>query len=143
MDGGATQWHLDIAVANPNKRPVTIARVHYAVLHDADTLLTGWNPAQREIAAADSQIIQTTLAIPNTLWKRLPTDIWSKTDAAFLVTADTYLDTWLGPIEARGALRETIHINMPEQMAKYREMIMQKLFSWPGQKVEQGPEPAP
>ncbi len=141
MDAGQTHWLLDVAVANPNSKPVTLSRMRFALLHDADTLLTGWNPAKKEIAPLDSQVIQTTLDLPNALWKRLPGSIWSDTDAKFLVTADAFLNTWVGPIEVPDAVHQTIHVNMPAQMAKYRDMLMQRMFSWPGRKLKEDVAP--
>lgn len=141
MDAGQTHWLLDVAVTNPNAKPVTLSRMRFALLHDADTLLTGWNPAQKEIAPLDSQVIQTTLDLPNALWKRLPGSIWSDTDAKFVVTADAFLDTWVGQIEVPGAVHQTIHVNMPAQMAKYRDLLMQKMFSWPGRKLKEDVPP--
>jgi hypothetical protein len=143
MDAGQTHWRLDISIVNPNKHPVTLVQMKYSLLHDVDTLLSGANPIKRELAVGDSQVIQTTLDIPNTLWKRLPADIWSQTDAKFLVVTDAYLDTWAGPIFVPGAMRQTVHVNMPEQVAKYRDMLMQKMFSWPGNKLDESPTPGP
>ena len=129
MDAGQTHWNMDLAVVNPNKHPITLTKLHFTLMHEADTLLTGWNPSKMELAVGDSEIVRTNLDLPNAVWKRLPSSIWTQTDAQFLVTTDAYLDTWLGQIKVPNAVRETIHVNMPEQMAKYRDMLLQKMFS--------------
>jgi hypothetical protein len=139
VDASQTHWKLGIVVNNPNKRPVILTRMHFALLHLNDTLLSGMNPTQREIASLDSQVIETNLDIPNTVLKKLPSSIWSDTKAEFTVTAGAFMDTWLGPIEVPGAIRQTIHINMPEQLAKYRDMMIQKMFSWPAKKLKEDP----
>ncbi|GEM_PF-3870014 len=143
MDAGQTHWLLDVSVANPNAHPVNLSRMRFALLHDADTLLSGWNPAKKEIAPNDSQVVQTTLDLPNSLWKRLPGSIWSDTDAKFLITADAFLDTWVGQFEVPNAVHQTVHVNMPAQMAKYRDLLMQKMFSWPGRKLHEDVAPPP
>ncbi len=143
MDAGQSHWKLKLIVANPSTRKVTLTRLHFTLQYAADTLLTGWNPSQLEIAAKDSEAVEATLDVPNTTWKRLPSGIWSNTDAQFVLIADAYLNTWLGAIEVPGALRQTVHINMPKEVAKYRDMLLQKMFSWPGSKLPEDTAPQP
>ncbi|MDB5103607.1 MAG: hypothetical protein JWP91_1296 [Fibrobacteres bacterium] len=138
MDAQATHWRMDVAVTNPNAKDVTLTRMRYALLYQADTLLSGWNPEKRTITANDSQMIQTSLDIPNALWKRLPADIWTQTDAKFDLIADAYLSTWVGDIMVPHAVKETVHINMTEQVAKYRDMVMKRFFGWPGEHLNEG-----
>jgi hypothetical protein len=138
MDAQATHWQMDVAVSNPNAKEVTLTRMRYALLYQADTLLSGWNPEKRVVAPNDSQMMRTTMDIPNALWKRLPPGIWSQTDAQFQLVADAYLSTWLGDVVVPNAVKETVHINMTEQVAKYRDMIMKRFFSWPGEHLNEG-----
>jgi len=44
LDSQATHWKLNVAVVNPNSHEVSLTRMHYALMYQADTLLTGWNP---------------------------------------------------------------------------------------------------
>ncbi len=143
LDSQATHWKLNVAVVNPNSREVSLTRMHYALMYQADTLLTGWNPEKRVLAPGDSQLIETTIDLPNALWKRLPGDIWSQTDAKFLVVADAYVTTWVGDILVPHAIKETVHINMTEQVARYRDMVMKRFFGWPGQHLSDGGIAAP
>ena len=129
---------VDLAVANPNSREVTLTRLHYALMYQADTLLSGWNPAKRILAVGDSQMISTTLDLPNAIFKRLPAALWSQTDAQFLMVADAYVTTWVGDIIIPNAIKETVHINMTEQIARYRDMVMKRFFGWPGQHLNDG-----
>lgn len=138
LDGNASHWRMDVAVANPNAHEVTLNRMRYALLYESDTLLTGWNPEKRLIAAKDSQVIATTLDLPNAILKRLPAGIWSQTDAKFKLVADAYVSTWVGDIMVPYAINETVHINMTEQVAKYRDLVMKRFFGWPGNHLEEG-----
>ena len=123
--------------------------MRYALLYQADTLLTGWNPEAKTVPAKDSAVLRTSLDIPNTLFARLPPGIWSQTDAKFQLVADAYLSTWVGDVVVPNAVKETVHINMVEQVAKYKDLLMQRFFSWPGRQLEDGginspnPDPPP
>lgn len=143
MDAGQTHWQVDVAVSNPNDHDVTLTRMRYALLYNADTLLSGWNPEKQTVAAKDSMMLRTTLDLPNTLLKRLPPEIWTQTDAKFLIQADAYLTTWVGDIVVPGAVKETVHINMIEQLARYKDMLMRQFFTWPGRHLEDGGINAP
>lgn len=138
MDAGATHWKIKLAVANPNTHQVTLTRLKYSLLHGADTLLSGWNPAQRVVPAGDSITAEATLDVPNAVWQRLPPGIWSRKDAAFTIVADAYLNTWLGDLVVTDALRQTVHVDMTKQVERVRDMMMQKLFSWPTRKLHEG-----
>jgi hypothetical protein len=144
MDAQATHWHMDVAVTNPNAKEVSLNRLRYALLYQADTLLSGWNPEKRVLAAGDSQVIRTTLDLPNAVFKRLPPALWSQTDAQFTLVADAYLNTWIGDITVPQAIKETVHINMTEQVAKYRDMVLKRFFGgWPGNRLNEGGIVAP
>ncbi|HKP97639.1 MAG TPA: LEA type 2 family protein [Fibrobacteria bacterium] len=143
MDAGRTHWQVDVAVSNPNGRDVTLTRMRYALLYQADTLLSGWNPERKIVPAKDSALVRTSLDLPNTLFARLPPGIWSQTDARFLLVADAYLHTWAGDVVVPQAVKETVHVNMVEQVAKYKEMLMQRFFTWPGRHLEDGGINAP
>lgn len=144
MDSQATHWHMDVAVTNPNAKEVSLNRMRYALLYQSDTLLSGWNPDKRVLAAGDSQVIRTTLDLPNAVFKRLPPAIWSRTDAEFTLVADAYLSTWVGDIMVPQALKQTIRINMTEQVAKYRDMVLKRFFGgWPGDRLNEGGIVAP
>lgn len=144
MDAQATHWHMDVAVSNPNSKEVSLTRMRYALLYESDTLLSGWNPEKRILAAGDSQIIRTTLDLPNAVFKRLPPALWSQTDAQFTLVADAYLNTWLGDVTVPQAIKETVHIDMTEQVAKYRDMVLKRFFGgWPGNRLNEGGIVAP
>jgi hypothetical protein len=143
MDTQQTHWTVDVAVTNPNAHEVTLTRMRYALLYQNDTLLSGWNPSQRMVAAGDSQVIRTTLDLPNAVWRKLPPGIWAQTDAQFVLVADAYLKTWVGDLVVPQAIKETMHVNMTEQVAKYRDMLMQRFFSWPGPHLNDGGIAAP
>jgi hypothetical protein len=144
MDAQATHWHLDVAVTNPNAKDVSLTRLRYALLYQADTLLSGWNPEKRILAAGDSQVIRTTLDLPNAVFKRLPPALWSQTDAQFTLVADAYLSTWIGDVMVPQAIKETVHIDMTEQVAKYRDMVLKRFFGgWPGNRLNEGGIVAP
>lgn len=143
MDAGQTHWQVDVAVANPNAHEVTLTRMRYALLYGPDTLLSGWNPEAKLIAAKDSAVLSTSLDLPNTLFTRLPPGIWSQTDARFPILADVYLHTWLGDIVVAQAVKDTVRINMVAQVAKYKEMLMRSFFKWPGRHLEDGGIHAP
>jgi late embryogenesis abundant protein len=144
MDAQATHWHMDVAVSNPNAKEVSLTRMRYALLYQADTLLSGWNPEKRVLAAGDSQVIRTTLDLPNAVFKRLPPALWSQTDAQFTLVADAYLNTWIGDVTVPQAIKETVHIDMTEQVAKYRDMVLKRFFGgWPGKRLNEGGIVAP
>ncbi len=140
VDGAASHWKLTVGVANPNAKPVTLTRLRYALVHEADTMLTGANPQEHEVPPGDSLISETTLDIPNTLWQRLPPGIWSQTDAAFTIVGDAYVHTWMGDIVVNQAIKQTVHVDMTKQVARMKEMLLQKLFGggWPGRHLEDG-----
>jgi Late embryogenesis abundant protein len=143
LDAQQSHWRVDVGVGNPNDHEVTLARLHYALLYQGDTLLTGWNPEAKTVAAKDSLLATTSLDLPHAVFKRLPSAIWSQTDARFVIVADAYLHTWLGDLTVPMAVKDTVHINMPEQVAKYRDMLLQRFFQWPGKHLEDGGVPAP
>jgi hypothetical protein len=143
MDAQQTHWQVDVAVTNPNAHEVTLTRMRYALLYQADTLLSGWNPEKKTVGANDSMMVRTSLDLPNTLFTRLPPGIWAQTDAQFVIVADAYLNTWVGDIVVPGAIRQTVHINMTEQLAKYKDMLMRRFFTWPGRHLEDGGINAP
>jgi hypothetical protein len=148
LSGAQTNWRVDLSVVNPNSHPVTLNRMRYALLHGADTLLAGWNPAARELAPGDSQPLEATLELPHAAWKRLPPGIFSDTAAKFTLIGDAYLDTWVGPLRFPGALRQEIKVNMPEQIVRYRDLMLQRFFQWPTRPPEKpegdsSPPPAP
>jgi hypothetical protein len=143
MDANQSHWRVDVAVANPNTHDVSLTRMRFALLYQADTLLSGWNPESKTLAAKDSTLVSTTLDIPNMLFTKLPREIWSQTDARFVIVADAYLHTWVGDILVPQAIKDTVHINMPEQVAKYKEVLMRQFFSWPGRRLQDGGINAP
>lgn len=142
MDGSATHWKMRLGVANPNRHEVTITRMRFTLLREADTLLSGWNPEQHVLPAGDSTLIETSLDLPNAIFQRLPPGIWSQTDARFRIVADAYLHTWMGDLMVPNAIDQTVHVDMTKQVARLRDMLMQKLFSWP-QKLREGGIPQP
>lgn len=144
IDSQATHWHMDVSVTNPNAKEVSLTRMRYALLYQSDTLLSGWNPEKRVLAAGDSQVVRTTMDLPHAVFKRLPPAIWSQTDAEFTLVADAYLSTWVGDIMVPQAVKETVRINMTEQVAKYRDMVMKRFFGgWPGDRLKEGGIVAP
>lgn len=128
VDNLKTSWTVDIVVVNPNRKPITLEKLRFAFLHAGDTLVSAWNPARREMPAGDSALITTTLDIPHALLQKLPPEILSDTQAKFTLVGDAYLQTWVGEVAVPGALKQSLHVNMPEQMAKVRNIFMQKLF---------------
>jgi hypothetical protein len=142
MDTEATHWKLRLGVANPNSHEVTLTRMHFTLMHEADTLLTGWNPAPRVLAAGDSQSVETTLDLPNAVFQRLPAGIWAQSDARFQIIADAYVHTWMGDLMVAKAIDQTVHVDMTKQTARLRDLLMQKLFSWP-QHLREGGIPHP
>jgi hypothetical protein len=142
MDTEATHWKLRLDVANPNSHEVTLTRMRFSLMHEADTLLTGWNPAQRVLAAGDSQSVETTLDVPNAVLQRLPAGIWAQSDARFQIVADAYVHTWMGDLMMAKAIDQTVHVDMTKQTARLRDLLMQRLFSWP-QHLREGGIPQP
>lgn len=142
MDAAASHWKLRLGVANPNPHEVTLTRMRFSLLHEADTLLSGWNPEQHVLPAGDSISAETTLDLPNSIFQRLPPGIWSQTDARFRIVADAYLNTWMGDLLVPNAIDQIVHVDMTKQMARFRDLLMQKLFSWP-EKLRGGDIPRP
>ncbi len=142
-DGQATHWRVTVGVSNPNGHEVTLARLHYALLYQTDTLLSGWNPESKTIPAHDSLEVRTSLDLPHALFKRLPPGIWSQTDARFPIVADAYLHTWVGDFLIPQAIKDTVHIDMTAQVARLQEMLMKRFFGWPGKHLEDGSVPNP
>lgn len=138
MDAGASHWKIQVGVVNPNGHEVTLTRMKYSLLHGADTLLSGWNPEKRVVPASDSITAEATLDVPNAVWQRLPPGIWSQKDASFLIVADAYLHTWVGDLVVTDAVRQTVHVDMTKQVERVKEMMMQRLFSWPSRKLHEG-----
>ena len=143
IDKDKTYWVVDMGVVNPNDRPVTLEKMRFALLHEMDTLVTAWNPAKRELAAGDSSILQTTLELPLSVLQRLPPSLLANTNAEFTLVGDAFLQTWLGEIHVPGAMKKTIHVNMPEQVAKVRNMFLQRFFPWSGSPAPKPANPQP
>lgn len=142
MDAGATHWKLRMGVANPNAHEVTLTRMRFSFLHETDTLLTGWNPEQHVVPAGDSLTVETTLDLPNTIFQKLPAEIWTQTDAQFHLIADAYLHTWMGDLMVAKAIDQTVHVDMTRQVSRLKDMLLQKLFQWPNRLQEGGiPQP--
>jgi hypothetical protein len=142
MDASASHWKLRLGVANPNPREVTLTRMRFSLLHEADTLLSGWNPEERVLPAGDSQSVETTLDLPNAVFQRLPPLIWTQSDARFRIVADAYVHTWMGDLMVPQAIDQIVHVDMTKQAARLRDLLMQKLFSWP-QRLREGGIPRP
>lgn len=143
FDGAAADWRLDVGVANPNPHPVTLNRMRFTLLRGADTLLTGWNPEKRVLAPGDSQRLAATLTLPLAALGRLPPALLVDTAAEFTLVGDAYLDTWLGAMKFPGALHQTLHVNMPEQMARCNELFMRRLFGAPAPAPVEPTRPSP
>lgn len=142
LDGSATHWNLRLGIANPNTHEVSLSRMRFTLLHEADTLISGWNPEEHVIPAGDSVTVAATLDLPNAVLQRLPPGIWSRSDAEFRLVGDAYLHTWLGNLTVPGAVDQTVHVDMTKQMARLRELLMRKMFDW--QKLlRQGGVPGP
>jgi hypothetical protein len=140
FEGSQSDWKLDLSVVNPNSHPVTLNRMHFALMHDQDTLLSGWNPEKRVLAPGDSQTLETTLEFPIAALGRLPPALLADADAQFTLVGDAYLDTWVGAMRFPGALRQTIHVNMPKQLTHYRDLLMNRFFApW----MSKGAPPSP
>ena len=142
MDASATHWKMRLGVVNPNPHEVTLTRMRFTLLREADTLLSGWNPEQHVLPAGDSTSIETSLDLPNAVFQRLPAEIWTQTDARFRIVADAYLHTWMGDLLVAKAIDQTVHVDMTKQVARLRDLLMQRLFSWP-QKLKEGEIPQP
>lgn len=148
LDKRETHWKLKAGVTNPNIRPVKLLRMQFALHLDRDTLFSGWNPEERILAPRDSQEIQVDLNLPNNILKRLPPELLTNTDAQFLLTADAYVDTWLGEVRIPNALKQTIHMNMPEILNSYSQQLFKRFlgggqgfFRGPGQDTPPGTPP--
>jgi hypothetical protein len=140
VDGERSYWSVDVGVANPNARPVTLEKMRFALLHGKDTLVSGWNPGKLELAAGDSAVLHSTLEIPHTFMQRLPPGLLRNTAAEFTLSGDAYLQTWLGEVQVPNAFRKTIHVNMPQQIARVRDHFMKRLFLPPG-RLSPSPNP--
>ena len=142
MDAAATHWKLRLGIANPNPHEVTLTRMRFALLHEADTLLSGWNPEPHRLPAGDSLSLETGLDLPHAVFQRLPRDIWAQTDARFRIVADAYLHTWVGDLLVPRAIDQVVRVDMTKHVAQFRDMLMQKLFTWPRHLREGGiPQP--
>lgn len=128
VDKERTYWVVDVGVVNPNVHPVTLEKMRFSLVHGKDTLLTGWNPAKKAVAAGDSTILQSTLELPHAALQRLPPSLLANTNAEFTLIGDAFLQTWVGEVHVQDALKKTIHVNMPEQVAKVRNLFMKHLF---------------
>jgi hypothetical protein len=142
MDAAATHWKLRLGVANPNAHEVTLTRMRFSLLHEADTLLSGWNPQERVLGPGDSISAETSLDLPHSILQRLPPAIWTRTDAEFRIVADAYLHTWMGDLLVPGAIDQTVRVDMTKQTNRLRDLLIQKLFSWP-EKLRGGGIPQP
>lgn len=142
VDGERSYWSVDLGVANPNARPVTLEKMRFALMHGKDTLVSGWNPAKLELPAGDSAVLHSTLEIPHAFMQRLPPGLLRNTRAEFTLSGDAYLQTWLGEIKVPNAFRKTIHVDMPRQIARVRDHFMQRIFKSPGM-FRSAPEPSP
>jgi hypothetical protein len=142
MDASATHWKLRLGVANPNPHAITLSRMRFSLLHEADTLLSGWNPDQHVLGAGDSISAETSLDLPNAIFQRLPAGIWTQSDAQFRIVADAYLHTWMGDVLVPHAIDQIVHVDMAKQMARFRDLMLQRLFSWPD-KLRGGGIPRP
>ena len=80
--------------------------------------------------------------LPNSIFQRLPAGIWSQTDARFRIIGDAYLHTWLGDLLVPKAIDQVVHVDMTKQVARLKDLLMQKLFSWP-QRLQEGGIPRP
>lgn len=139
VDGSSTYWTVDMGVKNPNSRPVTLQKMRFALLRGRDTLVSAWNPERRELAAGDSAILQTTLQLPHAILQRLPPSLLAETRAEFTLIGEAYLQTWVGEVRVPGALNQTLHVNMPEQVAKVRNIFMRNLFKGFGRPRSESP----
>lgn len=128
LDKDRSYWTVDVGVVNPNPHPVTLEKMRFAFLRLDDTLVTGWNPSRRELAPAESVSLRTSLEIPHAVIQRLPPGLLADPAAEFTLTGDAYLKTWVGEVHVRDAVRRTIKVNMPEQVAKVRNLFLQRLF---------------
>lgn len=128
VDQAKTYWLIDIDVVNPNKKPVTLDKMRFSLLHAEDTLVAAWNPERKELAPGDSLSIRSNLEIPHALLQRLPPSLLADPKAEFTLVGDAYLNTWLGEMTIPGAMSQTIQVNMPEQVAKVRALFLQKMF---------------
>lgn len=128
VDGSSTYWTVDMGVKNPNSRPVTLEKMRFVLLRERDTLVSAWNPERRELMPGDSAVLQTTLQLPHAILQRLPPSVLAETRAEFTLIGDAFLQTWVGEVRVPGALRQTLHVNMPEQVAKVRNIFMRNLF---------------
>lgn len=128
VDGSSTYWVIDMGVKNPNTRPVALEKMRFSLLRGRDTLVSAWNPERRELPAGDSAVVQTTLQLPHAILQRLPPSLLAESRAEFTLIGDAYLQTWVGEVRVPGALKQTLHVNMPEQVAKVRNILMRSLF---------------
>ncbi len=139
VDGSSTYWTVDMGVKNPNTRPVTLQKMRFALLRGRDTLVSAWNPERRDLAPGDSTVLQTTLQLPHAILQRLPPSLLAETRAEFTLTGEAYLQTWVGEVRVPGALNRTLHVNMPEQVAKVRNIFMRNLFKGFGRPKTESP----
>jgi len=116
--------------------------MRFSLLHEADTLLSGWNPEARNVPAGDSMPVEATLDLPNAVFQRLPAGIWMQNDARFRIIADAYVHTWMGDLMVAKAIDQTVHVDMTKQTARLRDLLMQRLFSW-HQHLREGGIPQP
>lgn len=128
LDQAKTYWLIDVDVVNPNPKPVILDKMRFSLLHEEDTLVTAWNPERKELAPGDSLPFRSNLEIPHALLQRLPPGLLANPRAEFTLVGDAYLDTWLGELTIPGAMRQTIYVDMPEQVNKVRNLFLQKLF---------------
>jgi hypothetical protein len=140
VDQAKTYWLIDVDVVNPNAKPVTLDRMRFSLLHADDTLVTAWNPKRKQLAPGDSLSFRSSLEIPHALLQRLPPGLLADPRAEFTLVGDAYLDTWLGEMTLPGALRQTLHVNMPEQVNKVRDLFLRRMFPGFGKPKSPGQE---
>ena len=126
LDENNSYWNLQMLMYNPNSRPVTLNKLRFAIMNDNDTLLKGFNTLEKVVAANDSIVIQTTLDFSHTVFKHLSPELLANTNASFDLGADAYVNTWMGEIMVPGIFRQSFHVNVPEQLERYRNVLMQK-----------------
>lgn len=128
-DKEQSYWNVDVNVYNPTSKPVQLESMRYSLLHQQDTLLSDWKPSARKVLPGETLSLRTVIALPNKVLKGLPKNVLRDSDARFTLVGDAFQISRVGKVCHPQAVRQTIHVDMPTQMAKARKMIFRKLFS--------------
>jgi hypothetical protein len=126
-----TEWSLDVAVHNPNRRPLRLQGLELFALRQGDTLAALRNLEPLILSPGDTTHIPLEARMPHAAWTRIMATLPGEGKSQVQVVGNAYYRSWFGVRKIRGAFKKTYEVDLQAALGIFGNRLFQNLLFSP------------